>query len=123
MAARFPVEEKEGPVSPNRTAEICAELVAIERILGGAEVVARGERIVPIELPDSPVQRVRARLGDDLDLCTRRATIRAGIGAGLNAKLRNRVTRWRGGKVIAIQVHRRHAVVDEVVLHIREAIR
>ena len=121
LAAGFPIHEEEQRVLANRAAQIRAELIPIQPGLGGAEVVARGERVVPVELPGRAVKRVRARLGGDVHVCAGRSAVGARVGAGLDAELPDRVERWREREIVAVQVHRGHAVVDEAVLHVGEA--
>src|ERR1019366_702376 len=66
----FVVEEEEGLVFYNRTAQRSAELVVGERVLGlthKIEIVASAERAAAVVLQRRAVQLVRAALGDDVD--------------------------------------------------------
>ena len=121
LAAGFPIHEEEQRVLANRAAQVRPELIPVQPGLGRAEVVARGERVVPVELPGRAVERVRARLGGDVHVSAGRAAVGARVGAGLDAELPDRVERGREGEVVAVQVHRGHAVVGEAVLHVGEA--
>ena len=69
VAVALVVTESEQPVAEQRTTEGGAELVLLQHGLGlilRREVVARLQRIVAVELPRRPRQRVAARLGDDI---------------------------------------------------------
>ena len=131
--ARFPVEEEERLVgafvdfgNPDRAADVGAELVAVEArrsdALAGDGVVALGELVVAVELPERSVQAVGAALGDHVDLAAGRAAVFRGIGAGLDFELGQGIDGRREAVGHGVVVHDFDAIDVEAVGGVARAV-
>ena len=100
-------------------AKIGAELVAVQARRSDASlsdgVVALGEFVVPIKLPQGAVIRIRAALGDHVDLAARRSAVLGRIGTSLDLELGQRVDRGRKRVGHGIIVHLLDAIQVEAV--------